>query len=366
MTSFSNAGQTTNNPALVDDPPLGLVELNNNGPQTFIIPMSQVLGLFDPYMSLLIPAGLLAGANFLLRLKNLQESLIYGGPGTVNADGATAFAIPYTTNFSVTGIYFMLDAFQLNDAVLKRLNQVAAGEDGMAFMFDTFDNSLVSNAQVGATEIQVQQARSRISRSFCIVRDLDTVTNPYVPSLCSESLFANTGYGAYPTTDATLNRYVALGPNVAGNAPNVISYQAQLGSLFFPQQPLGTQYREEFWMNQLYVWLKGMTDELATNTIGFLEFFGARGISWNAGRIIPGQNAGAFSFPFGLAQFGMLAERSQLLQLSGLPISNARLLRHKFTFGQATASGLPRQIDCFTQFTRVVKVFLGGRVVVRE
>lgn len=360
---LGNAANATWGHGAAARPIIGSVDLNL-GQQTFIVPMSHILGMFDPYMSLLLPAGALAGGNFLLRFKNTIESLQWSGPGTINNDG-TAAAIDYQTGFNVSNIYWMLDAFQLNDSVLKRLNQVAAGEDGMSLMFDTWDLSQVTNAQVGAVEIQVQQARSRISRSFCVVRDLDQITNPWANSLASESIFTNTDLSSAAitaTTGTTWNRYRI---RTLGSANKYTNYQAQLGSLFFPQQPLGTT-PEEYWMNQLYVWLKGMTDEHEFNTIGYPEFFGAQGTLYAGGVRLSPALGNTFVVNFGAAQFGMLAERSQLLQLSGLPIANARLLRHKFTFALAPPSGLTRQIDCFTQFTRVAKVFLGGRIVVRE
>ena len=73
--------------------------------------------------------------------------------------------------------------------------------------------------------------------------------------------------------------------------------------------------------------------------------------------------------PYGCAIYGFLAERSQILQLSGLPIANSRLLRHRFQFNTAIPnynSGQGRRIDVFTQYTRIMKVFLGGHIVLRE
>ena len=69
---------------------------------------------------------------------------------------------------------------------------------------------------------------------------------------------------------------------------------------------------------------------------------------------------------WGSANFGFLAERSQLLQLTGLPVSNARLLRHRFQVNYLATSGTGRFIDVFTEYTRVAKVYLGGRIVMRE
>lgn len=428
--TFSGRGQSTPTneatfvtggtpPSVVGNPfPISIAEINSNGPQTFIIPLSQVMGCFNPAGSTLFPPGALAGSNFLLRFKNPEESLIWSGPGLANYPiPDTGLVTPNTnlnfiTGFSVTDIYFMLDAFQMNDSVLKRLNQVAAGQDGLSVLFDTWDYTLKSGVQTGAVEAQVQQARSRISQSFCVVRDQAIITNPYGNSLASESLVANINGSNYGTNMLVANGtgenkqvywnpyYVeGLGddnkhnfmvppdpqteiyvrPQYSTNTTKVSTYQAQLGSLFFPQQPLGPNYLD-YILNANFVWRKGMSDGNEYNSLNMMELIGADGTVYNveakgfaprdpvtsttgatlAGDFIP------FQLNYGGMTFGMLAERSQLLQLSGLPISNARLLRHKFTFMAGTPSNGSRQIDVFTEYTRVMKVFLGGRIVLRE
>lgn len=393
-------------------------ELNATGPKTFVIPITQLLGAFNPYMANLIPAGALAGANFLLRMKQPQESLIWSGPGWVSYDGTNWVTNTFNLNtIDVTDIYFMLDAFQMNDSVLKRLNEVSAGQDGLSLLFDTFDNSSISNAAIGAVEVQVQQARSRVARSFCVVRDLDVVSNPWANSLASEAVVPtanNSNYGVmdYKSADTkpTANTanytnpaltslgstggvaYFKIIPPVnsrrvwqgAGVQPKVNSYQVQLGSLFFPQQPLGHDVKE-FIMNHNYVWGRGMSDEHEYTSSDSLEVFGADGRMYTTANPPVRRNPALYNsvanlvnlpetwtstanwqINYGTCTFGVTAERSQLLQLSGLPISNARLLRHKFVFNSLPPSGSTRQIDCFTQYTRVMKVFLGGKIVLRE
>lgn len=346
-------------------------ELCAAGPQTFIVPMSQVLGCWNPYMSVLTPSGMLAGGSFLMRMKNPVEALIFSGPGTITLAGnAGVIGAPldYTTNYSVTDIYFLLDAFQLNDSVLKRLNEVSSGSNGMAYMFNTYDNSVVTNAGLGTVEVQVQQTKSRIGRSWVVPRDSKDISNPYSNSMCAEAIFQNPGLGLV-TSDHQYNRLSAAAS--LDSQRSILSYQAQLGSLFFPQQPLG-RYAEEFWFNQLYVFVKGMSDEKEYNTISYPDFIGGIGQA----RYIAGVQAPPSTITrtgtniwwlnFGWAIFGMLAERSTILQLSGLPLSNARLLRHIFNFALPPASGSTRTLDCFTEYVKVAKIYLGGRMVIRE
>lgn len=344
----------------------------------FIVPLCELLGMFCPYMDALIPSQALAGGRVEIRFKDPTEALIatgagIGGVGTpfvtaTNTTNANAFLRAVT----VDDIYFLLDSFQLNEGTLRRLNEAAAGNEGLSVLFDTWDNTQTT---VSGTvfEAQVSQARSRILRSFCVLRDSLARTNPFANSLASE---------------AAINRPYAYRKSYTlqqgSNLPILVNkYQAVLGSLYFPQQPLASL--EEQVMNSYYTFSRnyGTGDY---NSVSVSEFMGGNGVNiWDgAGAIIAPMaesqlgvvtdvnraaevSAPSWAINWGSATYGFLAERSQLLQLSGLPISNARLLRHQFTVNYAPASGSnQRLVDVFTEYTRVMKVFLGGRIVMRE
>jgi hypothetical protein len=415
----------------------------------FCIPLSQVLGVFKPYMNCLFPAGALSGGRLEIRLKNALESLQFVAASpeidTVNgtltpAPGPTNLQVGNTylnslvancnTDFQVAQTYLVLDAFQLQDNVLKRLNGVAAGQDGLNLLFDTYDHVITNFSNTGSIECQVSQARSRVIRSFNVVRDTQAILNPYINSLASEAairricgrvgpgaltptafiptlptpavntlagpgggvtyatLIANASQVAIDnpteqvTTDSKDNASIwglleeqpilpddpyGRTPSRSYGKPIVNSFQTQLGALFFPQQPITTA--DEHYQNALYMWGKGIPDKDITCSVTKEDFLGGLGAGWNSGieSVNPTLSSSyrTWCAPYGLAQYGCIAEKSQLLQLSGLPIANARLMRHKFTFAYASASGA-RTISTFTEFTRVMKVFLGGRVVVRE
>lgn len=470
---------------------------------TVCIPLDQVIGCFKPYMQTLFPAGSLAGGKLDLRLRDPLEAFQFIAGAQENTEYATPTADPINlhlsnliaaaqSGFVINKIYLVMDSFQLQDNVLKRLNQVSAGQDGLSVLFDTYDATVSNFTGYGTFEAQVQQARSRIVRSYCVVRDDSNTRNPFVNSLASEAAITRVcqscpaGYLSPPTLPITSGNKTGIGgsliiptmfmfngltggvpsnltggtgwnsligqttltPNSAGSVlstligplvypwiqrpalpsqplgfpvteamaattsavfsssmPIVSSYQAQLGALYFPQQPLTTP--GEYYENALYLWGKCVPDKCDTCSVSYEDFLGGLGWAlydpttgdakgnlapkqtWPPNTIDPDAKSvttpnttsqyngyynnptgnsmyGSWIAPYGMAIYGMLAEKSQALQLSGLPISNARLLRHKFTFSQAPLSQKTRRIDTFTQFTRVMKVFLGGRVVVRE
>lgn len=407
----------------------------------FLVSLDQVLGIFKPYMNCLFPAGLLSGGRLEIRWKQPNEAFQFVGTmqevgGTTDAKLANLIA-DAAGAFTVQSAYLMFDAFQLQDNVLKRLNQTAAGPDGLSMLFDTYDHVVTNFQGTGSCESQVSQARSRVIRSFGVVRDNALINNPYVNSFASEAgarritgkiragvqsstalvpvvisagvndygvgggytpmvLLAGSITGATASTTPLVGTYpeqpllpddyygvtnANVSPNNSWGRPMVSSFQVQLGALFFPQQPLTTL--KEHYENALYMFGMGIPDSTMNSSVTLEDFAGGLGNNLlfynNASTIgypqgISGTNTNPtdptegwkkWVAPYGLAVYGALMEKSQALQLSGLPISNARLLRLKWQFDFITWSGT-RQISTFTEFTRVVKVFLGGRVVVRE
>lgn len=436
VTANLNVYSTQVDPATGDPAPTGSGYEALDYPD-FVVPLDQVLGIFKPYMNCLFPAGLLSGGRLEIRWKQPSEAFQFVGTmeekkATTDADLAAMIAGAAGT-FQVKKAYLMFDAFQLQDNVLKRLNQTAAGPDGLSMLFDTYDHVVTNFQGTGACESQVSQARSRVIRSFGVVRDNALINNPYVNSFASEAaarrITGKIGAGVQSTTalipnvilagttdygigggftqvvsvaDSTdgktgiLGYYPAqpilpddyYGVNTAGVSPNsswgqpmVSSFQVQLGALFFPQQPLTTI--KEHYENALYMFGMGVPDSTMNCSVTLEDFMGGlgnnlltytgspttsypQGISGtNTDPTDPDKGWRRWVAPYGLAVYGALMEKSQALQLSGLPISNARLLRLKWYFEYITWSGT-RQISTFTEFTRVVKVFLGGRVVVRE
>lgn len=381
----------------------------------FIVPLNDVLGMFSPYMNALIPSQALAGGRVEIRFKDMREALIATGPpfaantvagttgswsgGTSGSTASTSNASTFLNALQIYNVYFLLDSFQMNEGTLRRLNEAAAGNEGLSVMFDTWDWTQTPITGTSG-EAQVAQARSRILRSFCVIRDQANITNPWANSLASEA--------AINRIDAQGQQYSlqSVGAGLAAGYQQLLvtKYQAVLGSLYFPQQPLGTV--EEFLMNSYYVWGKTWQDSMEISAVSLGEFIGANGGNFQLGAsqivglytpgggnststavapiqtstktlTLSGVNAinatrtwsnapPPWALNWGSATYGFLAERSQLLQLSGLPISNARLLRHQFVFSYVAASGQPRLVDVFTEYTRVMKVFLGGRIVMRE
>lgn len=406
---------------------------------SFCIPLDQILGLFKPYMNTLIPSGIMAGGRLDLRLKDPTESLQFtapavavalAGPSVADANLA-ALVTARQSALTVTRIYMVLDAYQMQDNVLKRLNTVQAGPDGMTYLFDSYDTVSNLTQGTGTAEFNIALARSRIVRSWNVVRDSGNVINPYINSFCAEAavyrpcgkiqagagvstlnapvgvtvggaridmlggvggvlplVLNTTAVSVIPDTvtnpTAMQYKYLQLAPPlpqdfdytaIAGlSFPNqelVSSYQAVLGSLYFPQQPLNTV--SEYYQNAQYIMSKCFPDSTTSNCVSFQDFKGGLGRNaWNAGvPATPKDPTLASSYnnmvsPYGMAIYGMLAEKSQILELSGLPVSNARLLKHKFIFPFPTQSGYARRIDTFTQYTRALRVFLGGKVICRE
>jgi hypothetical protein len=327
----------------------GLVDLHvqtGEALPTFIIPMNEVLGCFDPAMNVLLPSQLLAGGRFDIRMKNVKETVTFAGDDSMTTG---VFTWDKVNNFLVEDIFWQLDTFQLNDSALRKLNEVSASKNGLTVFFNTWDHTEFPSPSNGI-ECQVQQAKSRVSESFCIVRRT-SATNDY---------FSN-GLSAEASIDRKNASTLILQNNLTAQQ-QVNSYQVQLGALFFPQQPLTNIY--EMIENAYYMWGKSQMNINDNNSVDRQQFFGANGSK--APTDVATRATAGWSQNWGSATYGATLERSSLLGLSGLPISNARLLRHKFNFNYLPADGQGRIINIFTKYTKVLKVFLQNRVIARE
>ena len=72
-------------------------------------------------------------------MKNPIEALQVVGPVINAATSSVSPLIAALQSITVNNIYLVLDSFQLQDSVLKRLNQVSSGPDGLTVVFDTWD-----------------------------------------------------------------------------------------------------------------------------------------------------------------------------------------------------------------------------------
>ena len=247
----------------------------------WIIPMCKVAGCFDSKK--LMPNWLASGLRIELRLET---------PAT--AFESTADSV---TSYTIIDPKIACDTFHLNDAAMKKLNEISA-RNGLEYVFQA-QHAVSDNFTTSQTTVDVNKAVSRALGCTAITRQIDTIGSATADSLACEP-FA------------------------------VTQSQFRLGSQYFPHQPLESD-GEHYW-NTLYTTEKlKSAHPSSVSFTDYKQFYGV--VTTNL-------------------------ERSNILALSGLPINNSMTLSLDARYSSAVVSG--RQLTLFLEHVVVAKIFVNN------
>ena len=246
----------------------------------WILPMCKIAGCFDSKK--LMPNWLSSGLRIELRLETPTTAF-------AGADGVTSYTI--------VDPKVACDTFHLNDAAMKKLNEISA-RNGLEYVFQA-THAVSDNFTTSQTTVDVNKAVSRALGCMAVSRQIDDIGAAAEDSLKSE-LF------------------------------DVDQSQFRLGSQYFPHQPLES-IGEHYW-NTLYT-----TEKLKST------------------------HPSSVSFADYKSDYGVITtnlERSNILALSGLPINNSMTLSLDARFATPIATG--RQLTLFLDHVVVAKIFVNN------
>lgn len=311
----------------------------------------------------LMPAMLMSGLRIEITFAETQFPFIASTAATADTQ---ANNIAYT----ITDPYFALQSIQLSDSIQRALNELSA-TNGLEVVYCDWERTTLNqgNDFGGTINVEVRKSCSRALKAFARIRPTGG-TGTAVPRPDSErdSFRAEV---KFPFTE----------------------YQWQLGSLYFPQQPVKAtnpyhcgveayshlleacdKYHGE--ARQPYLTFNGdfQIDELTSNIQGDQ--------ATQVGTARPGYyQAIAFAEPGSFIHdqhvIGVNLERSSMFNLAGVPVNNSRVLslRAKLdtvnssgeitTNGGATGTtamvGHPnRQLDVYLKYVKLARVFLNN------
>lgn len=247
----------------------------------WIIPMSKIAGCFDSKK--LMPNWLASGLRIELRLETPATAFVAG------ADNVTAYTI--------VDPKVVCDTFHLNDAAMKKLNEISA-RNGLEYVFQA-QHAVSDNFTTSQTTVDVNKAVSRALGCMAVSRNILSIGSDDVDSLACET-FA------------------------------IVQSQFRLGSQYFPHQPL--ESLAEHYFNTLYT-----TEKLQSthpSSVSLTDYKTSHGVITTN------------------------LERSNILALSGLPINNSMTLSLDARYGAGIATG--RQLTLFLEHVVVAKIFVNN------
>lgn len=310
----------------------------------------------------LLPAMLMSGLRIEITFSETQFPFIASTDTTAD----TQFNyIAYT----ITNAYFALQSVQLSDSIQRALNELSA-VNGLEIVYCDWERTTLNqgNDFGGTINVEVRKSCSRALKAFARIRPTGgTGTEEPRPDEERDSFRAE---AKFP----------------------FLEYQWQLGSLYFPQQPVkadnsydcGTEaychlieacdkYHGE--ARQPYLTFNGdyQIDELTSNIQGATatQEGTARPGYYQA---IPFAEPGSFIHDQHV--LGVNLERSSMFNLAGVPVNNSRVLSLRAKLDTVSNSGeiqagtttaaVPmvghpnRQLDVFLKYVKLARVFLNN------
>lgn len=251
------------------------------------------------------------------------------------------------TTYNILDPQFSLSSVQLSDAVQRHLNEYSA-VNGLEIVFADWDRtSAPVEGKSVAVYTEVRKSASRALQIFSVVCSA-------MPSPQQRVSFASVPGG------------------------NWVTYQYQLGSLYFPQQQARDSNADpgtnsDNMKTLAYAYAADAFDRLHPKAAPALISLRGRGIDWRDSNIIPfetyaerdpdtylvpndvsGKNG---SFANGAMCVATSLERSTMFDLSGVPINNSRVLAIRGTY--LLPDGLDKAtIFCFLKYVRLLRAFL--------
>lgn len=266
--------------------------------QRFVIPMSQISGLFA-YQNLL-PSALMSGLRIEIALAPAYQafSLITDSP------------TDWTYKYVVINPRIQCDAYMLTDSIMRTLNEAAASS-GLEVVFPTYFTTIQSRAST-LLNMESRRACSRALSAFYLEQT--------------------------PVTGTTwLVATSTVGSSTLGSAgPTSVQFRA--GSLYFPNTAISDTdpaiaAPENF---QMALQCFSKYNTVISSSVKYSDYIGA-------GSLI----------------LGTTLERSTALDLTGIPLSNSRVLALNATFSNDNA----KTCYLFLEYVTLARVFISNCTV---
>lgn len=325
----------------------------------FSIPLYCLSDLFA--YGRLLPPGLLSGLRISIAWTNPDKAFVVN-PRDADVTGAPVVGAPAGTEliskYEIINPYVSLYAVQLTDGVQRALNEMSA-TNGLEIVYCDWEATEQSYTDSKSTTVQleVRKAASRALKAIAITRDTDKIN-----AAASDS---------YATTEWDYRKW-----------------QWQLGSLYFPQQPVLALDENTDTSNEV---ANSLAESYKHALITFGSYKNGRMASavpfrdkenflspawytkalpqttantpWEEtavlnGGVLASKNGQWGTFSNGLSVVGVLLERSDLFNLSGVPINNSRVLSFRTQY--ESDGDVKRTLTIFLKYVRLARVFLNN------
>lgn len=352
----------------------------------FAIPMYLLSPLFA--YGRLMPSMLMSGMRISINWERPSTAFQSIATYVNTASGVVdTFPVEKEFTFVVNSPQFVLSSVQLSDSIQRALNELSA-TNGLEIVYtDYAHTSYGNNSALTEINTEIRKSCSRALKAFARIRNVSYATVKNFPDTA--------GIGLETSVDSFRSE---------ANFP-FLEYQWQLGSLYFPQQPVsgrGTDRRAaERCAVSAFGHLLESIDKFHDNKSMFCTFNGHLGTQslsqrpvanttaeeFNSGAtgyssrfkdlaVVPGRGFGdkdKHGFSGQATTIGVTLERSTMFNLAGVPINNSRVLAFRAkllaatTETQADGKMQPtpvtsniRHLNIFLKYVKLARVFMNN------
>jgi len=332
-----------------------LEETRNRNTTYFSIPLYCLSDIFA--YGRLLPPGLLSGMRISITWTKPARAFIVNAKNVVGGAPIVADGTDIIQSYTIKNPYISMYAVQLTDGVQRALNELSA-TNGLEIVYCDWEATEASYAQSANTTVQleVRKAASRALKAIAVTRN---------------------------TTSALAHN----NDSYATHHWDYRKWQWQLGSLYFPQQPvlassdnllvsdqvansLAESYKHALITFGCYknggrtcaVPFRDTKNYLESGfedkTLATLDQTPWETVENDTTGVQASKNGHWGTYSHGMSVVGVLLERSDLFNLSGVPINNSRVLSFRTQY-QSTAETV-RTLTVFLKYVRLARVFLNN------
>ena len=376
-----------------------------NDKTTYCIPLYLLSDFFG--YGRLLPSMIMSGLRIEIEFETSDRAFIHSSAATVaNKDGRYGAArcahdasdqVLAPTDVGVSLGAYTIDtpmivakSVQLTDATQRALNELSA-TNGLEIVYTDYERTETQVASGGKLHVEVRKACSRALQAYARVRLTKTgdLGMNYERELGADLWHEKTG-APQPTGVVPPGKYLERHFDSFASEPlsQVKSYQWQLGSLYFPQQPIKGEnvlsVAKAGYCNSLIALNKfgphrprpdvpfsNKADNKNDGSVGDTQYTeamdghtrpyyafdraatsGSRNLLYEP--CVPQGEPGTF-VSYGQTWVAGL-ERSSMFELAGVPINNSRVLALHMEMGIP----LSRTVDVYLKYVKLARVFLNN------
>lgn len=355
------------------------------------IPMYVLAPLFG--YGRLMPSMLMSGMR--IEINWAKPSQAYQLFTTTKAMRPAAAATPSKTTFMdadssyrIVNPQFVLSSIQLSDSIQRALNELSA-TNGLEIVYTDYAHTpFYGSNDLTVINTEIRKSCSRALKAFARVRSVGYNSVPFPLNTAGDAALPLVLDVTHPIPGGVPNGIGLESGNDSFRSERVfpfMEYQWQLGSLYFPQQPVSGGGGNDNVVTarrcsvSSYAHLLEAVDKFHDNAAVFNSF---RGMVAGGGEntyytrhvndvIAEGDRGEGHGFNGSQTTIAVTLERSTMFNLAGVPVNNSRVLalRAKLTpdnteyrtnYPGIQSEILKRSLDIFLKYVKLARVFLNN------